>query len=363
MNKRFFLLAIGFILVAALNAGYAYAFELPFSKSESPKEISKAQPQKQTLQDYGQLEKKYETLFKEKEHIQKDRDNILEQIKIFLKEKEIYQNARGSIEKLKAENKALGEENKTLGGEIKAANANNISLSEKIANLKIEQEKALREKEEEVKLLQESIASLKAQMNKGARSKILKKLKEERAFLKKEKKDLSRSLKQSERKIDNGEKREEKLNDLLVDTENNLDKLQDEFAQLQEVYKALLLDNKGLRKDLAKMPEKFAEMAHENQKLIKQTATLHYNTGVFYFLHKEYKLAVQEFTKALEIGPNDANTHYNLGFIYAENLGDKPKAIKHFKEYLRITKGLDEYADKAKQYILVWETYREKEAK
>ncbi|MCK4809466.1 MAG: tetratricopeptide repeat protein [Candidatus Omnitrophica bacterium] len=356
MNKRYFLLAIGFILVAALNAGYAYAFKLPFSKSEGPKEISKAQPQKQTSQDYGQLEKKYETLFKEKEHIQRDRDNILEQIKILLKEKEIYQNARGSIEKLKEENKALGEE-------IKAANANNISLSEEIANLKIEQEKALREKEEGVKLLQESIASLKEQMNKGARSKILKKLKEERASLKKEKKDLTRSLKQSERKIDNGEKREEKLNALLVDTENNLDKLQDEFAQLQEVYKALLLDNKGLRNDLAKMPKKFAEMAYENQKLIKQTATLHYNTGVFYFLHKGYKLAVQEFTKALEICPDDANTHYNLGFIYAENLVDKPKAIKHFKEYLRITKGLDEYADKAKQYILVWETYREKEAK
>ncbi len=345
MNKRYFLLVIGFILIVMFNAEYVYAFEIP-----------EVQPQEQKLQDYGQLEKKYEALLKEKEHIQRDRDNILEQIRILLKEKETYQNAKMSIEKFKEENNALGEE-------IKAANVDNISLSREITKRKIEREKILTEKEEEVKLLQKSIASFKKQMDKGARSKILKKLKKEIASLKKEKKDLSRFLKQSERQIGNSKKREKKLNDLLIDTESGLDKLQDEFAQLQEVYKALFLENKGLRKDLAEVPKKFAKMAYENQKLIKQTATLHYNTGVFYFLHKEYKLAIQEFIKALEVYPDDANTHYNLGFIYAENLVDKPKAIKHFKEYLRITKGLDEYADKAKQYILVWETYRGKESK
>ena len=353
MNKKYSFSLIGFILIIILGAGSVYCFELPFSKSKNAKAPPKVQPQKQ---DCKQLEKKYEVLLKEKEHIQKDRDNILEQIKILLKEKNIYQDAKSSIAKLKEENKVLGEE-------VQAANANNISLGEEAANFKIEWEKVLIEKEEEIRLLRESIASLKRQMNKGARSKILKKLKEEITFLKKEKKDLRRFLKQSERAGDNGKKREEKLNNLLVNTENDMDKLQDEFARLQEVYKALLFENKGLRKDLAKIPGKFAEMAHENQKLIKQTATLHYNTGVFYFLHKEYKLAIQEFVKALEVCPDDANTHYNLGFIYAENLVNKPKAIKHFKEYLYITKGLDEYADKARRYILVWETYREKEAR
>lgn len=353
MNRKYSFSLIGFILIAMLGIGSAYCFELPFLKSKNAKETLKVQPQKQ---DYEQLEKKYEALLKDKEHIRRDRDNILKQIKILLKEKGIYQDAKSSIEKLKEENKALNEE-------IKAANANNISLNEKITNLKIEGEKALTEKEEEIKLLRESIVSLKTQMDKRGWSRILKKLKKEITSLKKEKKDLSRFLKQSEREIDNGKKREEKLNGRLIDRENNLDKLQDEFARLQEVYKVLLLENKGLRKNLAKMPKKFAEMAHENQKLIKQTATLHYNAGVFYFLHKEYKLAIQEFAKALEICPDDANAHYNLGFIYAENLVDEPKAIKHFKEYLRITKGLDEYANKAKQYILIWETYGEKTAK
>ena len=298
----------------------------------------------------------------------------MEQIKIILKEKEIYQNAKSSIEKLEEENKTLSvkillkekeiyqnakssiekleEENKALGEEIRAVNDENINLNVEIINLK-----------EEVRLSREAITNLKEQMNKGARSKILKKLKEEIASLKKEKKDLSRSLKRSEREIGNGEKREEKLNNRLVDTGTDMNKLQDEFGQLQEAYKAFLLENKGLKEELDKMPKKFAEMAYENQKLIKQTATLHYNTGVLYFLHKEYKLAIQEFDRALEIYPDDANAHYNLGFIYAENLIDKPKAIKHFKKYLRITKGLDEYANKAKQYILVWEAYREKEAR
>ncbi len=89
---------------------------------------------------------------------------------------------------------------------------------------------------------------------------------------------------------------------------------------------------------------------------------MHYNLGVFYSQHKEYKRATLEFLKALELRPDDASAHYNLGYIYAEHLVNQPKAIEHFKEYLRITKGgKDRDADKAKKYILLWETYNRDE--
>jgi len=60
----------------------------------------------------------------------------------------------------------------------------------------------------------------------------------------------------------------------------------------------------------------------------------------------------------LELNPNDAATHYNLGIIYSEYLDNKSKAIAHFKRYLAIEPN-DKDADKAKRYILTWEKWQD----
>ena len=78
---------------------------------------------------------------------------------------------------------------------------------------------------------------------------------------------------------------------------------------------------------------------------------------MFYLQRQDYKDALVEFQKVLELVPNDAATHYNLGLIYSEYMGDKNKALIHFKRYLMLDPK-DKDADKAKKYIMTWETWQ-----
>jgi tetratricopeptide (TPR) repeat protein len=106
------------------------------------------------------------------------------------------------------------------------------------------------------------------------------------------------------------------------------------------------------------MPGKFAEIARQNKVLIRQTASMHYNLGVFYSKQKEYTRATNEFEKALELTPDDAYVHFNLGYIFAEYLLDRAKAVDHFRQYLRLAKKDDKDIDWVRKYILTWETWQ-----
>ncbi len=104
-------------------------------------------------------------------------------------------------------------------------------------------------------------------------------------------------------------------------------------------------------------PKKFVEIARQNRRLIKETANMHYNLGVFYMKTKEYQRAAAEFEKAVELTPDDAYSHFNLGYIYAEYLVNRPKAMEYFRKFLRIAKSDDKDVDWVKRYILTWDTY------
>jgi hypothetical protein len=62
----------------------------------------------------------------------------------------------------------------------------------------------------------------------------------------------------------------------------------------------------------------------------------------------------------VELRPQDDAAHFNLGYIYAKYIIDREKAIKHFQDYVRLTKDKGEQADWAKNYILTWETWQGK---
>ena len=79
--------------------------------------------------------------------------------------------------------------------------------------------------------------------------------------------------------------------------------------------------------------------------------------GVFYTKQREYARAAAEFAKALEIDPNDAYSHFNLGYIYAEYLINRHKAMDHFRHFLRLAKGDYPHVNWARKYLLTWETY------
>jgi hypothetical protein len=63
----------------------------------------------------------------------------------------------------------------------------------------------------------------------------------------------------------------------------------------------------------------------------------------------------------VEIDPNNAFAHFNLGYIYAEYIVNRQKASRHFRLYLSLAKGEDRDVDWVKKYLLTWEAYDGKE--
>ncbi len=130
-----------------------------------------------------------------------------------------------------------------------------------------------------------------------------------------------------------------------------------QLEELKTKYNEARKQNKVLEKKLEELPKRFAELARENKILIKRTSLMHYNLGVFYTQNQEYERAVAEFEKAIELNPEDSASYFNLGYIYAEHLQNRPKAIARFKQFLKLAKRDDKDADWVKRYILTWQTW------
>jgi chromosome segregation ATPase len=128
--------------------------------------------------------------------------------------------------------------------------------------------------------------------------------------------------------------------------------------ELTKKYAEAVKTTKAFEAKIARDPAKFTEIARQNKVLIRDTSNMHYNMGVFYLKQKEYSRAVAEFEKTVELTPDDAYAHFNLGYIYAEYLVNRKKAVEHFRHYLRVAKGDDKDVDWVKKYILTWETWQ-----
>ena len=132
------------------------------------------------------------------------------------------------------------------------------------------------------------------------------------------------------------------------------------MASLEREHAMLQEENRYLAREASEFPKKFTDLARHNQKLIKETSHMHYNMGVSFIKSKDYKRAVKEFKKVLELDPNDAYANYNLGYIYAEHMVDREKAIEYFQNYLTYAKGAKD-ANWVKKYIITWQTWYGKE--
>jgi tetratricopeptide (TPR) repeat protein len=162
--------------------------------------------------------------------------------------------------------------------------------------------------------------------------------------------------------------KEKSIADLKKDEDNVISQVRNSQAKLKELEelngllyeknKILTKDNRLLKQKVESYPRKLYQVALLKDRLLKENAVLHYNLGVYCIQKQEYNDAIAEFDKVLELNPNDAATHYNLGIVYADYLNDKTKAILHFKRYLAINPN-DKDAERAKKYILTWETWED----
>lgn len=75
--------------------------------------------------------------------------------------------------------------------------------------------------------------------------------------------------------------------------------------------------------------EKALEMDNRN-------VTLYNNLGVLYGMSGDNERAAAAFRKAAELSPGDAGVHKNLGIIYSNMPGKEKEAVRHLNEYLRL---------------------------
>lgn len=273
-----------------------------------------------------------------------ERDNLLIQLKNTRAYKDKVLEAEAAYKKALQDNDALMQS-------LEASKNKNMSIDQKY--------------QQQIASLEEKIADLEAK----------------NAAAEKEKETLKNSLERWEieykilpetRKVINTQDREKKnLQKNIALMELKLKRMEEErlnqYAQ-SEIYRRQIVDykkryeealakNRTFEKKLEQLPARFAEISRQNKVLVKETALMHYNLGVFYTKNKEYQRAIAEFEKTIELNPEDPYAHYNLGYIYAEYMVNRPKAIEQFRKFLQLCKTEDNDVDWVKKYILTWETW------
>lgn len=300
------------------------------------KKLEEIKPGYQKLsQDEAALKSKNEEISKENEAMKKDRENLLTQVKVLLVERTRANELAVSLEKANKDSAALENEKKEmqdralgLKDEIKKQQEVQENLNSELDKLKIEYEKA--RKNTEIKKLNATIQNLEKERN-----------------------SFESNLNRKEGEFKKISEQKNKL-----DSENA--QLNEQLKSYKKNYAQALAKNKGMEQEMKNIPGKFTEIARQNKKLIKETAQMHYNLGVFYTKNKQYERALVEFEKVVEIDPNDPYAYFNLGYIYAEYLVNRPKAIVSFRHFLRLAKSDDKDIDWVKKYLLTWEAYEGK---
>lgn len=126
-----------------------------------------------------------------------------------------------------------------------------------------------------------------------------------------------------------------------------IEKADKKARELNEKYSR---DKNELQSDLARLDKerkKLSEMLalRENDALLQETAKMHYNLANLLVQTRQYDKAVHEYSRALQLLPNDSEAHYNLAVIYDLYGNDPISAVNHYRRCLE----LDPYNKNRKQ--------------
>ncbi len=120
----------------------------------------------------------------------------------------------------------------------------------------------------------------------------------------------------------------------MQDLEDKLAAQQDENAKKEVVQEQSQQTTQELEAKTNEMLSKGGDMDPQDAEFREELAKAHYNMGNIYFERGEYQRAVVEYYQAVDLTPNDPDTHYNLAFVSGEYLGDQETALKHYQWYL-----------------------------
>ena len=281
------------------------------------------------------LETQYNTLTESSKALTQDRDNLRAQLlqaqtslKGFEEKAGYSQQVQQERDMLETLLKQTAEENRVLRNELP-------DVQKRAEELQQSYQQSAQERERLVKEL--------AEVKDHSREE---QLKQELAAQKQAEKELRNLLKAMHREVEEIDRREAKS------------RLQ--LQKLQKDYTSAMDENNKLKNNVDRLPGDVALMAKQHQQLLKETADVHYNLGVYLTRSKEFERAVTEFRKVLELRPDDADAHYNLGMIYAEHLPNRQRAMEHFRRYLALNPNAVD-ASRVKEYIASWQAWEAKE--
>lgn len=307
--------------------------------------------------EYQELKDKYAKLERDFNNLSVDRDNLINQAKSLLE----HRSRALELERLLAEaKKELADFDKNT----QELADKNLAYEDKYRDLENEIGRLRNEKKRAEDLLGRERDKGRLKSMEDKESKLLLEIKDLRLEIKDLKSSLGKARSEERRNRALSVKLQSAINarDKSIETKDEeLNKQRDTVEKLNKSYAEALKKNKRFEQRALSNPAQLAELARQNRTLIKQTANMHYNLGVFYTKNKEYTRAIAELEKAVELRPDDDYAHFNLGYIYAEYLVNRPKAVEHFRHFLRLTKSSDKDADWAKKYILTWQSWAGKE--
>lgn len=268
-----------------------------------------------------------------------DRDNLLVQIKKGLAD-------RSQLEELRA---ALEQSQKDM--DVLTREKNEAAVLVQDLQKKIKENTAAREQSE---MAYRQLSSEKEQVLDA-----LEKLRQKTGVdaIMKEKEEMAKRLASLDAQVKSLRTQEQASQSGEKTLRSDLDEARAKLQEMTAKYSDAARKNKKLEKKLIDGPARFAEIARQNKVLMAETAAMHYNLGVFYSRQKEYGRALHEFLKAVELKPNDASSLFNIGYIYAEHLIDREKAVKAFQKYLQYAEKNDKDADWARKYVVTWQTW------
>ncbi len=337
------------LLIAAVSVTAIFGISKAGGNSKKVKEMTAALAQTQS--ELADLKRRYADL-------ESDRNNVIEQTKKLLEEhskfaelQESYDDLRRTQQSVIAQKEKLLSQNDKLKKERDSLIAYFEKLKAGFEKLQGEHRTLTADKKKVDKLLNDKVESAPQFQALSAEAKNLRTLNTQQTstigMLEQKIKTLTDRLK----KIMG---REDKMKKQIMTSEKNLN-------QLKKQNTALAGANKGMNQMVAGVPVKFARIAQENRELVKETSEMHYNLGVFYTQNKNFKMAVKEFERALAIDPDNAKSHYNLGYLYAEEFDKHEQAIMHFQRFLEINPAAKE-AEAIRTYLLMRQTFGDKAA-
>jgi tetratricopeptide (TPR) repeat protein len=293
------------------------------------------------------LREKNATLMENYEKMKGEQENTLEQLKRLRQDSLTCSDIRKSYDQMTKENQAFIDEKESVLKKSKQA-------STTVENLKMHLKEVTAEKDQLAVFLAEAQEDEDVKVKK-IREQVqdeVENLKKQVALLTEENSSVAKQLEESQKQL-----RMSKNDGMSLGKEKDL--LKAELTAFEKRQEDLKKENVYLAKEATQFPQKFADLARHNRKLVTETADMHYNLGVSNIKNKDYKRAVKEFEKVLELKPDDAYANYNLGYIYAEHLVDREKAIAYFQKYL--TYAPDEKdANWVRKYVLTWQTWYKK---